>query len=121
MTDVAWPGAFPQIAVLTGYDEQRLNALGTFKPDMPGRPLTERRADLTGMMDVKIPIRFTKTQFPDFEDFWDDDLLEGAYNLIYPDFLRGGTRRLTFTEPFKHGVIAPTLMLVTLIAFSEPV
>jgi len=120
MTDVAWPGAFPQIAVLSGYEEKRLNALGTFRPDQPGRPLRERRADLTGMYDVKIPIRFTKTQFVTFETFWDDDLLEGVYNLTYMDFLRGGTRRLIFTEPYDHRIIAPTWMLVTLIAFSEP-
>jgi hypothetical protein len=120
MTDVAWPGGFPQKADLTGYDEKRAAAFETFKPDRPGRPLKLRRAVLTGCYEIQIPFRFPKSQFAAFETFWDVDLAEGMNNLLLTDEIRSGTRRIIFTETFKHRILAPTWMLVTLVGYSEP-
>lgn len=122
--DVTWPIAFPQIATLTGYDEQRINELATFQPDLPGPPLTRRRAVIPGAYQIQVSYRFPLSQFPDFEAFWDNTstgLAGGSNQLILPDEIRGGTRRLRFAEPYKHQLIAPQIILVTLMAYSEPV
>lgn len=124
MADVTWPIAYPQKATLTGYDEQRISELATFQPDLPGPPLTRRRAVIPGAYTIQVSYRFTLTQFPDFEAFWDNTatgLAGGSNQLIIPDEIRGGTRRLRFAEPYKHQLIAPRIILVTLMAYSEPV
>lgn len=126
MADITWPLTLPQKATLSGYSEERVSELATFQPDLPGPPLTRRRAVIPGAYKVQVSFRMTLTVFTTiFEPFWDNTstgLAGGSNQLILPDEIRGGSRRIRFTDAYKHQLIAPRVVLVTFAnAWSEPV